>query len=100
MLPVNVYALERRFMLSEIQSAMVTISYDIAFCIATLFVSFWGMDRNKPKLIAIGAGIFGLGNLIYSLPHFTTGNYNIVDGPLISKYAKICTDRLTICTCT
>ena len=72
----NIAALERRFGLDSSESAFIIVSYDIAFCVVTLFVTYFGAQSNIPRLIAVGASLFGLGALIYALPHFTTPLYD------------------------
>ncbi|XP_076801290.1 solute carrier organic anion transporter family member 4C1-like isoform X2 [Clavelina lepadiformis] len=79
----NIAALERRFGLDSSQSAIIVVSYDIAFCILTVFVTYFGARSHVPRLIAAGAILFGAGALVYAIPHFTTDLYNFVSVSLV-----------------
>lgn len=82
----NIASLERRFGLNSSESAFVVVSYDIAFCIITIFVTYFGAQAHIPRLIAVGAGVFGLGALIYAMPHFLTPLYNYGNDIVSGKF--------------
>ena len=75
----NIAALERRFGLDSSESAFIIVSYDIAFCVVTVFVTYFGAHSHIPRLVSLGAAVFGLGAFIYALPHFTTPLYDFGD---------------------
>ncbi|XP_066269957.1 solute carrier organic anion transporter family member 4C1-like isoform X2 [Branchiostoma lanceolatum] len=73
---VSITSIETRFELPSSNTGIVSASYDIAFVVLALFVTFHaGQGNSKPKWLAFGSFSLGLGALIYSLPHFTTGPY-------------------------
>jgi len=76
LLNLNVTPLEKRFGLTSTQSSLIVVGYDIGFFVMTLFISYYGMNASRPKMVAVGATVFGLGCLLYSLPHFVTENYS------------------------
>lgn len=83
---VNVTSLERRFGFNSSQSGAIGLFYDVGFCIGCLFISYYGMKWHRPRLGAIGACIMSAGAIIYSIPHFTTSNYeysNTQEGDMI-----------------
>uniref|UniRef100_H2YZB3 Solute carrier organic anion transporter family member n=1 Tax=Ciona savignyi TaxID=51511 RepID=H2YZB3_CIOSA len=76
---INVSTLERRFSLDSAQSAFIVISYDISFCFVTVVLTYFGATANRPRLVGIGSAIFGVGALVYSLPHFLSPIYQYGD---------------------
>ncbi|XP_078666151.1 solute carrier organic anion transporter family member 4C1-like isoform X1 [Branchiostoma floridae x Branchiostoma belcheri] len=73
---VSITSIETRFELPSANTGIVSASYDIAFVVLALFVTYHaGQGNSKPKWLAFGSFSLGLGALIYSLPHFTTGPY-------------------------
>ena len=81
----NIAALERRFGLDSSESAFIIVSYDIAFCVVTVFVTYFGAKSNIPRLISVGAVVFGLGAFVYALPHFTTPLYDFGQAVISGK---------------
>lgn len=64
--------IERRFNLRSVKSGLVSGGYDIASLICLIPVTYLGgrPDASKPRWIAVGMIIMGIGALIFSLPHF------------------------------
>ncbi|XP_053910994.1 solute carrier organic anion transporter family member 4C1-like isoform X3 [Cuculus canorus] len=73
---VSISTIERRYELNSSLTGLMSASYDIAFCILSLFVSFFGERGHKPRWLAFSAFLLGLGSLIFSLPHFISGKYH------------------------
>ncbi|XP_071503213.1 solute carrier organic anion transporter family member 4A1-like [Diadema antillarum] len=67
--------LERRFKLPSVQSGFISSSYDFSVMVVIIFVTYFGEQRHKPKVLAVGALIFALGSFIFMLPQFTTPPY-------------------------
>ncbi|XP_068768254.1 solute carrier organic anion transporter family member 4A1 [Struthio camelus] len=70
-------SIERRFDLRSYQSGLIASSYDIAACICLTFVSYFGGNGHKPRWLGWGVLVMGLGSLLFALPHFTTGRYEV-----------------------
>ncbi|PKU31390.1 solute carrier organic anion transporter family member 4a1 [Limosa lapponica baueri] len=70
-------SIERRFDLRSYQSGLIASSYDIAACLCLTFVSYFGGNGHKPRWLGWGVLVMGLGSLVFSLPHFTTGRYEV-----------------------
>uniref|UniRef100_F7ACE2 Solute carrier organic anion transporter family member n=1 Tax=Ciona intestinalis TaxID=7719 RepID=F7ACE2_CIOIN len=73
---INVSTLETRFSLDSAESALIVICFDISFCVVTVFVTYFGATANRPRIVGIGSAIFGLGSLVYALPHFISPLYD------------------------
>ena len=67
--------LERRFKLPSVQSGFISSSYDFSVMVVIIFVTYFGENRHKPKILGCGAFIFAIGSVIFMLPQFTTPNY-------------------------
>ncbi|KAM8962211.1 solute carrier organic anion transporter family member 4C1 [Pelodytes ibericus] len=72
---VVISTIEKRYNLNSSLTGLISASYDIAFCLLSLFVSFYGQRGHKPRWLAFSAFMIGLGSIIFSVPHFTIGGY-------------------------
>ncbi|NXQ83759.1 SO4C1 protein, partial [Nyctibius grandis] len=72
---VSISTIEKRYELNSSLTGLISASYDIAFCVLSLFVSFFGERGHKPRWLAFSAFMLGLGSLVFSLPHFSSGKY-------------------------
>ncbi|KAM6229885.1 solute carrier organic anion transporter family member 4C1 [Porphyrio hochstetteri] len=72
---ISISTIEKRYELNSSLAGLISASYDIAFCILSLFVSFFGERGHKPRWLAFSAFMLGLGSLVFSLPHFSSGKY-------------------------
>uniref|UniRef100_A0A8C0AUR0 Solute carrier organic anion transporter family member n=1 Tax=Buteo japonicus TaxID=224669 RepID=A0A8C0AUR0_9AVES len=73
---ISISTIEKRYELNSSLTGLISASYDIAFCVLSLFVSFFGERGHKPQWLAFSAFMLGLGSLIFSLPHFSSGKYH------------------------
>ncbi|XP_051850254.1 solute carrier organic anion transporter family member 4C1-like [Antechinus flavipes] len=73
---ISISTIEKRYELKSSLTGLVSSSYDISFCLLSLFVSFFGEKGHKPRWLAFASFMVGLGSLVYSLPHFTSGEYH------------------------
>ncbi|XP_020864955.1 solute carrier organic anion transporter family member 4C1-like [Phascolarctos cinereus] len=73
---ISISTVEKRYELKSSLTGLVSSSYDISFCLLSLFVSFFGERGHKPRWLAFASFMMGLGSLIFSLPHFTSGEYH------------------------
>ena len=72
--------LEKRFELPSSKSGLIVSSNDFIAFFLVLFISFYGGERHKPRLIGIGIITLGIGSFIFSLPHFLAGSYSVSGG--------------------
>ncbi|NXN84542.1 SO4C1 protein, partial [Bombycilla garrulus] len=72
---ISISTIEKRYELNSSLTGLISASYDIAFCVLSLFVSYFGERGHKPRWLAFSAFMLGLGSLVYSLPHFSSGKY-------------------------
>ena len=76
---VSISTLEKRFGFQSSETGVMSIGYDMGFCLLTMFVTYFGAKSHRPCLVGIGAFVIGLGALVFSLPHFTTPEYSYSD---------------------
>ncbi|NWT71103.1 SO4C1 protein, partial [Prunella himalayana] len=72
---ISISTIEKRYELNSSLTGLISASYDIAFCLLSLFVSYFGERGHKPRWLAFSAFMLGLGSLVFSLPHFSSGKY-------------------------
>ncbi|XP_024415679.2 solute carrier organic anion transporter family member 4A1 isoform X1 [Desmodus rotundus] len=70
-------SIERRFDLHSYQSGLIASAYDLAACLCLTFVSYFGGSGHKPRWLGWGVLIMGAGSLVFALPHFATGPYEV-----------------------
>ncbi|XP_072018416.1 solute carrier organic anion transporter family member 4A1-like [Amphiura filiformis] len=73
---VVITTLERRFNLPSVQSAFISSAYDFFFMFFVIFVTYFGERAHKPRLLGFGALIFTCGSIVFTLPHYLTGEYD------------------------
>ena len=69
--------IERRFDLSSTEAGVVISSYEFTCMFATVFISYFGDKYNRAKLIGRGAIFIAIGAVIFTLPHFLGGTYEV-----------------------
>ncbi|NWV27657.1 SO4C1 protein, partial [Origma solitaria] len=72
---ISISTIEKRYELNSSLTGLISASYDIAFCVLSLFVSYFGERGHKPRWLAFSAFMLGVGSLVFSLPHFSSGKY-------------------------
>ncbi|XP_016160591.1 PREDICTED: solute carrier organic anion transporter family member 4C1 isoform X3 [Ficedula albicollis] len=72
---ISISTIEKRYELNSSLTGLISASYDISFCILSLFVSYFGERGHKPRWLAFSAFMLGVGSLVFSLPHFSSGKY-------------------------
>ena len=77
MIPVVLTSLEVRYEFSSIQLGMIPSAFDITVVISVVFISYFGGNSHKPRWLAVGLFIMGLGSLLFALPQFITGEYEV-----------------------
>ncbi|XP_059561082.1 solute carrier organic anion transporter family member 4A1 isoform X4 [Myotis daubentonii] len=70
-------SIERRYDLHSYQSGLIASTYDLAACLCLTFVSYFGGNGHKPRWLGWGVLLMGAGSLVFALPHFTTGPYQV-----------------------
>lgn len=74
---VVITTIERRFGLRSRQTGLVASGYDIASFLCLVPVTYFGgrLGASKPRIIAWGVILLGLGSFTFALPHFLVGPY-------------------------
>ena len=91
---VSISTLERRFGFKSSDTGVMAVGYDIAFCISTTFLTYFGARSHRPRIIGIGAVVMAIGALTFWLPHFTTPRYNPNTEGFGGKHCKPITANL------
>lgn len=63
---------ERQFQLSSSESGTITIINDFVSLSFVLFASYFGHGAHRPRWIAVGTVLVGIGVFLFTMPHFTT----------------------------
>uniref|UniRef100_T1JNZ4 Solute carrier organic anion transporter family member n=1 Tax=Strigamia maritima TaxID=126957 RepID=T1JNZ4_STRMM len=74
---VIITTIERRFDLRSTETGLIAGAYDIASFLFLIPVSYFGGKGRKSRWLGFGLLIICIGSFVFSLPHFTTGTYNI-----------------------
>ncbi|XP_008057358.1 solute carrier organic anion transporter family member 4C1 [Carlito syrichta] len=74
---ISISTLEKRYEMKSSLTGLISSSYDISFCVLSLFVSFFGERGHKPRWLAFASFMIGLGALVFSLPQFFSGEYQL-----------------------
>ncbi|XP_069820773.1 solute carrier organic anion transporter family member 4C1 [Dendropsophus ebraccatus] len=72
---VVISTIEKRYDLNSSLTGLISASYDISFCLLSLVISFYGQRGHKPRWLAFSALMIGIGAIVFSIPHFTSGTY-------------------------
>ncbi|XP_071956884.1 solute carrier organic anion transporter family member 4A1-like [Antedon mediterranea] len=96
---VDTTTLEKRFELPSVKSGSISSCYDFSVTLVVIFVTYFGEKKHKPKLLGIGAIIFGIGCYVFSLPHFTTGYYRGDDDGVSLINTTTCDTNRTVPLC-
>lgn len=70
-------SIERRFRLSSTAVSVLLVSFDLSVLLCVIFISYFGDKRHKPRWIGIGLIVQGIGALIFALPQFVFGKYEV-----------------------
>ncbi|KAM5330367.1 solute carrier organic anion transporter family member 4C1 isoform 1-T1 [Glossophaga mutica] len=92
---ISISTIEKRYEMKSSLTGLISSSYDIAFCLLSLFVSYTGERGHKPRWLAFASFMIGLGAVVFSLPKFFSGKYQLgspyEDTCLIARNRTSCT---------
>jgi MFS family permease len=54
-------------------------SYDIIAVFIIPLISYFGSKYNRPRIVAFGAFLFAIGNILFILPYFLNGYHQIIN---------------------
>ncbi len=72
---VIITSIQTRFGFTSVQAGAISSSYDTAYGISSIFVSFFGHTR-KPYLLGVGSIVLAIGCVVASVPNFMIGSYH------------------------
>ncbi|CAF1626051.1 unnamed protein product [Adineta ricciae] len=68
-----VSSLERYYGFSTSRLGVAFSSYDIMGVLSIPLISYFGSQNNRPRIVAFGALLFAIGNILFILPYFING---------------------------
>lgn len=68
-----VSSLERYYGFSTSRLGVAFSSYDIMGVLSIPLISYFGSQNNRPRIVAFGAFLFAIGNILFILPYFING---------------------------
>ncbi|XP_069084627.1 solute carrier organic anion transporter family member 1A2-like isoform X2 [Pleurodeles waltl] len=68
--------LERRFRISASLAGLIDASFEIGNLLVIAFVSYFGAKLHRPRMLAVGCLVMGLGCCLSSLPHLLMERYH------------------------
>ncbi|XP_069819796.1 solute carrier organic anion transporter family member 1C1-like [Dendropsophus ebraccatus] len=71
----SITQIERRFDISSSTVGMVDGSFEFGNLLVIAFVSYFGTNFHRPRIIAAGCFVMSLGSFLTALPHFFMGPY-------------------------
>lgn len=72
---VIITSIQTRYGFTSVQAGSLSASYDTAYGLSSLFISFFGHKR-KPFFLGVGSLVLASGCFIASLPHYLVGEYH------------------------
>ncbi|OCT87965.1 solute carrier organic anion transporter family member 1C1 [Xenopus laevis] len=79
----SITQIERRFDISSSTVGMIDGSFEIGNLLVISFVSYFGAQFHRPRIIAAGCILMSIGSFLTAMPHFFMGpyKYETVRGP-------------------
>uniref|UniRef100_A0A8D0LC64 Solute carrier organic anion transporter family member n=1 Tax=Sphenodon punctatus TaxID=8508 RepID=A0A8D0LC64_SPHPU len=71
----SITQIERRFDISSSTAGIIDGSFEMGNLLVIAFVSYFGAKLHRPKIIAAGCFIMGIGSILTAMPHFFMGYY-------------------------
>ncbi|XP_071490041.1 solute carrier organic anion transporter family member 4A1-like [Diadema antillarum] len=75
LISIAITTIERRFHLTSFQSGSIMSAYQFATMAFTVFVTYIGENRHRPRWVGVGSLFLAMGSVIFTLPHFLSNNY-------------------------
>ncbi|XP_022333584.2 solute carrier organic anion transporter family member 4A1-like [Crassostrea virginica] len=82
-------AIEKHFGISSTKSSVVASSQDFGALAVVLFVSFIGARLHKPRIVALGSVIMGIGSFLFIVPHMAE-EYDLEGGSPSTNATSVC----------
>ncbi|CAF1123950.1 unnamed protein product [Rotaria sp. Silwood1] len=91
-----VSSIENYYGFSTERLGIALSSYDIIGVLSIPLISYIGSQYNRAKIVALGAFLFSIGNILFALPYFINGYHKeIVDNTTNETSDYLCSQNLT-----
>ncbi|XP_033735056.1 solute carrier organic anion transporter family member 4A1-like isoform X2 [Pecten maximus] len=87
---VIIPSLEKRYEMSSSRSSIIASANDFGALVVLIFISYYGGQRNKPRIMAAGVFLMSIGSLIFSLPHFVGDKYTYTSSDGLNGTQNLC----------
>ncbi|XP_061494417.1 solute carrier organic anion transporter family member 1A2 [Rhineura floridana] len=77
--------IERRFNIPASLVGVINGSFEMGNLLVIAFVSYLGAKLHRPRMIALGCAVMGLGCFLIALPHFLMGRYQYENSVSLSE---------------
>ena len=71
--------IERRYRLSSTSTGALASMIDVAILVSVVFISYFGGRGHKPRWLGASLIVQGIGALVFALPQFVFGRYEVGD---------------------
>ncbi|XP_069117597.1 solute carrier organic anion transporter family member 4A1-like [Argopecten irradians] len=94
---VIIPSLEKRYEMSSSRSSIIASSNDFGALVVLIFISYYGGQRNKPRIMAAGMFLMSIGSLIFSLPQFVGDRYTYTTSGGLNGTQNLCVNVTNEC---
>ena len=96
---IVISTIEKRFRFNSTAVGFLLVSFDLSVLLSIIFISYFGDKHHKPRWIGYGVIIQGIGSLVFALPQFVFGSYQVGITDNLTLQACILSDDVPSADC-